>query len=701
VGNDTYYSADNIAYQTAWVACVKETTAQTMDFLGLWNVSRRGARAFRGRTNCAQLTALYSLPSPCRLQEKPQPPDASYVLALKASLAAAGFADTRVIVMDGQWDAAEFALAQSNSSFAAAVYGAGLHYPCDKPHPETADVGWALWASEDYSRDPAWTDGGTYWGKALSQNYVLMNATATISWSLIWSAYTNLVCNGAGLMRAHTPWSGNYEVSAPIWLTAHTTQFADPGYRYLSVASSGSGLIAAASGKPAGTWVTLVPPAGAPAGLTVVIETLVNDACVPRSYEPVAATFTVVPGGALPAPGTVLHVWRSRRDALFTQEADIAIAADGTFTLALEPDEMVTASTRADAAHGAFAAPVPAAAPWPLPFNDSFAEYADGALPRFFSDQGGAWNVRAGELVQVAWGDPDANGWGSDVDPLTQFGDESWADYIVSATVRFSAGGPYAAGARGPNGPLSLQPCDATDAAQSFVADVPAHGYLRNAATKGCIDVNGCATLVDSYECVDDPAGNSCGGPAGSYPNLMWAFDAASGHLTSGLGSVLTAFPNGTLYSLPIGSAGGAQSFDFNASSGQIAVRGGGNARCVSAPPKRVYARVCGRVAAFSGFAGDLTAVCLDVAASGAWSLYAHTGAAAATLASGTLAAFDSTARTPLSLAFAGPLIAASAGGVQLAQVDGSAAGAPAAGNVLLGAGWHDSAWSAVRVDAA
>jgi hypothetical protein len=49
--------------------------------------------------------------------------------------------------------------------------------------------------------------------------------TSTIAWSLIWSAYTNLVCNGAGLMRAHQPWSGNYEASAPIWLSAHWTQF--------------------------------------------------------------------------------------------------------------------------------------------------------------------------------------------------------------------------------------------------------------------------------------------------------------------------------------------------------------------------------------------------------------------------------------------------------------------------------------------
>jgi hypothetical protein len=159
------------------------------------------------------------------------------VLALRAAFDASGFAATKIVVMDGGFDADEVATARNNSAYHAAVFGAGLHYPCDAPHPEVRDeLGWAFWASpskrrtledphpsptrsltetsaarpprtlqasEDYSRDPAWADGGRYWGKALSQNYILMNMTATISWSLIWSAYTNLVCNGAGLMRAN------------------------------------------------------------------------------------------------------------------------------------------------------------------------------------------------------------------------------------------------------------------------------------------------------------------------------------------------------------------------------------------------------------------------------------------------------------------------------------------------------------------
>ncbi len=666
VGNNSFYSAENIDYQTSWVQCVKTVTTFDIDYLGLWN-------------------------------EKPQPPDASYVLSLKAALAAAGFASTRVIVMDGQWDTAEFALAKTNSTFATSVYGAGLHYPCDAPHPETAEVSWALWASEDYSRDPAWVDGGTYWGKALSQNYVLMNATATISWSLIWSAYTNLVCNGAGLMRAHTPWSGWYEASAPIWLSAHTTQFAVPGWRYLSVASTGSGLIASATGKPAGTWVSLVPPSGT--GLTVVVETLVNDACVPRSYEPVTVSFRVTSGAPLPAPGSTLFVWRSRRDALFVQDADIAIAADGTFSLSLLPDEVVTASTTAGATHGNFSVPIPESAPWPLPFSEGFDELADGQLARFFSDQGGAWAARGGEYVQLGFGDPGRNGWGADWTPTTQFGDESWADYAVSVAMRFNTSGPYpdsSSQTGSPNGPLSLVDCDSSDVAQSFVAG-PTAGYLQSVANGGCIEVNGCGTVVDSYSCVIGPPGNGCGGPAcngsESICNMLWAYDAASGHLSSYMGNVMTAFVNGSLFSLPL-TAGALQTWDFNATSGQISPRG--SAKCISSQPRQSFVRLCGRTASFSGFGGVMESYCLDIAHTGDYALLAYVNTATPdTLASGTLSGFDPTARHMLSLSFAGPLITAAVDGVTLASAEDTR---NAAGNVLIGGGWHSIAFDDVLV---
>ena len=105
VGDGTYYSEDNIAYQTAWVACMARETGFHVDYLGLWN-------------------------------EKPQPASTDYVVALRSSLDAAGAASTRIIVMDGGYDADEVAAAQANATYRTAIHGAGLHYPCRSPHPE-------------------------------------------------------------------------------------------------------------------------------------------------------------------------------------------------------------------------------------------------------------------------------------------------------------------------------------------------------------------------------------------------------------------------------------------------------------------------------------------------------------------------------------------------------------------------------------
>ena len=51
------------------------------------------------------------------------------MLALRAALDAADLAETRIIVMDGGYDADEVATAAANATYKAAVWGAGLHYP--------------------------------------------------------------------------------------------------------------------------------------------------------------------------------------------------------------------------------------------------------------------------------------------------------------------------------------------------------------------------------------------------------------------------------------------------------------------------------------------------------------------------------------------------------------------------------------------
>ena len=114
LGNGTYYSDDNIEYQTAWVQCLMNETGFPVDFIGLWN-------------------------------EKPQPSSTDYVVALRNSLDAAGAAATGIIVMDGGYDADLVNDANLNSTFRNAIHGAGLHYPCVSPHPEVSSLKYSRW----------------------------------------------------------------------------------------------------------------------------------------------------------------------------------------------------------------------------------------------------------------------------------------------------------------------------------------------------------------------------------------------------------------------------------------------------------------------------------------------------------------------------------------------------------------------------
>ena len=61
--------------------------------------------------------------------------------------------------------------------------------------------------------------------------------TKTEIWSPITSYSDILAAPNSGLMYANTPWSGYYDVQSTIWVTAPTTQFAQPGWQYLDASS--------------------------------------------------------------------------------------------------------------------------------------------------------------------------------------------------------------------------------------------------------------------------------------------------------------------------------------------------------------------------------------------------------------------------------------------------------------------------------
>lgn len=425
-GNGTgMHSPDNWLYQTKFVECVKNVTGYDLDIIGTMN------------------------------EKFPGPP--SYVTGLRAALDEAGFTRTQISVYDGDYSVSNIvsdALADPN--FNASFTSVGRHYPCDYPFPTIeSEIHKAYWSSEDLSTENSWT-GAACWAKLLNQNYVRMNMTSTIAWSLIWSAPETLPFAGNGLMSAQEPWSGHYSggdgggfpgnetsLNGPIWTTAHTTQFTSPGWRYLHVPGGGSGFLPPESGN--GSYVTLVPQ-NSTSDFTIVIEKIATPSCKcnPNSSTLVGdgvATFSVLPIGGFPGANTILHVWRTNQSLQFYQDDDIVIDANGTFSIFIPRDTLVTLSTLSGASHGQPSAPIPPPSSFPLPYYDNFNSYPeDETIVQYFADQTGSFAVRDGKFQQVVPIDPGVNNWAAeDVDPITLIGDHSLSDVIVSVDVSFQS----------------------------------------------------------------------------------------------------------------------------------------------------------------------------------------------------------------------------------------------------------------------
>src|SRR5208337_720206 len=239
-------------------------------------------------------------------------------------------------------------------------------------------TGKPLWSSEDQPNDGGgpfvsrdWPIGGRILAHLYNQNYLEGSLTATEIWSPKTSYYDNLAAPNSGLMYANTPWSGHYNVQPAIWVTAHTTQFAQPGWQYLDNACGHL------TGN--GSYVTLKSPTSN--DYSIIVETV-------DATEPQAVKFQT--SGGL-STGTV-HVWQTNASKTFEKVSDIT-PQDGSFLITLEPDSIYSLTTTMGQAKGTATPPPPA--PFPFPYAENFESTTVGKAPKYFADQNGAFEVVA------------------------------------------------------------------------------------------------------------------------------------------------------------------------------------------------------------------------------------------------------------------------------------------------------------------
>jgi hypothetical protein len=363
--------------------------------------------------------------------------DGTYVKQLHHTLVAQ-HVPARIVCCDeypgeglGQWSIVD--AMQHDPELNQSVDAIGVHYPIkDGKYTTPAEArtsGKPLWSSEDQpnsgggpilSRD--WPIGGRILARLYNRNFLEGGFTKTEIWSPVTSYYDILAAPNSGLMYANTPWSGYYDVQGAIWATAHTTQFAQPGWQYIDAAS---GLL-----PQQGSYVSLKSPNQK--DWSVVVETI-------DAKQPQAITLAVK--GTLAQ--AALHVWETNNSRTFEHVGDVQ-PVDGVFHYTVDPDSLYTFTTTIGQGRGS--AVPPPAKPFPLPYSDDFETTRIARAPRYLSDQDGAFEVhpcqqRKGRcLEQVITVKPTP--WFPLPDPFTLAGDAHWSDYRIAVDFLFTGDGP-------------------------------------------------------------------------------------------------------------------------------------------------------------------------------------------------------------------------------------------------------------------
>lgn len=396
-----FWSQNTINYLMSWIGCAKGH-GLAVDYLGGWNERNY---------------------------------DTAWYKNLKSALNSTSPA-TKVVGADSDWGVAD--TMASDPAFKNAVDVVGAHYPCGYlgaytscPSTSTAqNLGKPLWASENGSQD--YNTGANAVARAINRDYIDGKMTAYFNWPVVAALYPNLYFSTDGLALANQPWSGNYNIGRTTWVTAQTTQFAQPGWHYIDSASGYLG-----GNRANGSYVSLKSPNNS--DYSSIIETM--DATSAQT-----ATFTVA-GGL--STGRV-HVWATNLNSgnsadYFVRQPDVT-PTGGSYSLTLQPGYVYSVTTTSGQGKGT--ATSPGSTSLQLPYSDNFDTAAASTSPKYFTDMNGAFarvpcgGGRSGQCVRqmapttpIRWTDEPYNA------PYTFMGDQSWSNYTVSTDVLFEQAG--------------------------------------------------------------------------------------------------------------------------------------------------------------------------------------------------------------------------------------------------------------------
>ncbi|PTM59420.1 hypothetical protein [Desmospora activa] len=335
-----------------------------------------------------------------------------------------GFADVKFVAKDAvgsNWSIA--AQTKQDPALNEAIDAFGEHYTFTSTTDAQASNK-PLWHSE--ARPPLRSAGmrGSIGAledvaKGIMAAYVNGKMTKVEFQPFLESWYDNVVYNTKGSLIADKPWSGHYEIGKGVWIAAHFTQFAKPGWKFID------------SGSAVGStfnYVTLKKPDNSGNYSTIIT----NVTAKPQTY-----TFHLS-GGLSTDP---VHVWRTNEKEDFVQLNSIK-PKNATYSITIEPYSLYSLTTTTGQQKGKPKHGFPKNKNLSLPYTDNFNRYNIGNQPPYTMDQGGAFEIakigKEGKaLRQVITSNIKPVDWvyRNSPNPYTILGDSEWTNYSVSSDV--------------------------------------------------------------------------------------------------------------------------------------------------------------------------------------------------------------------------------------------------------------------------
>lgn len=396
IGDGDFFSEDNAEFVSAWIIGMKKYHNLNLDYVGIWNERKS---------------------------------DLEYIKLLRKVLDRNGLQNIKINAGDlwqpqEKWEIAFEMDKDKELQEAVDVINAHTTAFINFFTPPVAkNLGIPLWDGEAHAYGGDWYAAAEH--ARFNRAYVYGKITKMISWSLISSYHDYLIVPSSGPMKANTPWSGYYEVQPPIWIMAHTNQFARPGWRYIDSACKGYGH--GPEFMREGFSVTTLK-SDMTNDYSIIIETM-------DAKEPQKVRFNI--SGDLSNKN--LKVWRSvfKREE-FVQQEDIVVN-DGVFEIKLIPDAMYSLTTSTGQQKGIAANPVPETKSHPFPYFEDFEQTGLYKTPKYFSDQHGTFEVvenpkGKGKCLMQKMPEQGIQWRGYDY-PQTVLGDLSWKNYTVSVDI--------------------------------------------------------------------------------------------------------------------------------------------------------------------------------------------------------------------------------------------------------------------------